>query len=213
MSVLSTRRLLLGLSVLLLAGVVGAAVWTGLEGLAKWRGRERERLSSFGTVPEFALIERSGRGFTRSDLRGKVWVANFIYTACTDTCPLQSALMAKLQREFADRANLRLLSISVDPQRDTPPVLSRYAERFRADPERWLFLTGEGEEIHRLVREGFRLSAVPASAQGESTIVHSSRFVLVDGNAEIRGYYDSGDAEALRRLGRDLRILLAESEA
>jgi cytochrome oxidase Cu insertion factor (SCO1/SenC/PrrC family) len=115
-----------------------------------------EGLQVFYTLPDFSLVAGDRRPVTRADLLGKVWVANFIYTHCTDTCPLQSARMADLQKEFTDPA-LRFLSISVDPARDTPAVLTAYAARFGAG-ERWWFLTGEKAPIYRLVQEGFHLS-------------------------------------------------------
>jgi cytochrome oxidase Cu insertion factor (SCO1/SenC/PrrC family) len=139
-------------------------------------GQERDGdtlggLQVFGVVPDFSLIERHRRPVTRSDLLGKVWVANFIYTQCTDTCPLQSARMAALQRDFPGEHSLRFLSITVDPKRDTPAVLEKYASRYEADRERWWFLTGDKQAIYALVQEGFRLnvadptdSAAPASA-------------------------------------------------
>ncbi len=117
-----------------------------------------EGLQIFGSLPEFSLTESNRRQVTRADLLGNVWVANFIYTHCTDTCPLQSARMAGLQADFPAQRDLRFLSISVDPKRDTPPVLAQYAARFGADRDRWWFLTGDQEAIYALVREGFHLS-------------------------------------------------------
>ena len=214
MNHLSTSRFLWGFLAIAIAAALGAAVWTGLRVWPRqggWDERPLEGLKNFGTVPDFSLIERSGKSFGLVDLRDKIWIANFIYTNCKDTCPLQSAEMAGLQNDLADKADVKLVSISVDPERDTPQALSRYAERFKADPDRWLFLTGEKREIYRLAQEGFRLSAVPASNAGQennASILHSARFVLVDGKAQIRGYYQSTDAEAMKRLSRDLKKLL-----
>ena len=207
------RRLVWGLLAIVLAGIIGIAVWTGLEVWPRqggWDQRPLEELGNFGKVPDFSLIERSGKPLGLSDLHEKVWIANFMYTTCKDTCPLQSAEMAKLQAELSDRADIRLVSITIDPERDTPQILSGYADRFKADLDRWLFLTGEKEAIYRLAQEGFRLSAVPVSdgtGKNSNVILHSSRFVLVDGEAKIRGYYDSRDAEALKRLRADLKML------
>jgi cytochrome oxidase Cu insertion factor (SCO1/SenC/PrrC family) len=248
------------------------AVLAGMT-LRRWQaaqpraGGERplEGLGNFGTVPEFALTERSGRRVTRADLQGLVWVANFFYTTCPDTCPLQSAKMARLQQDLADDRAIRLVSISVEPEHDTPEVLQDYAQRFGADPERWLFLTGDKTAIYRLAQEGFRLSVVDpgtvpsqapeappqgapsgsrsalrsssrearrlsprpfgtpgqwvfgprlASAHGgveHTTVLHSSRFVLVDRQARIRGYYHSDEEAALQRLRRDVRTVLREN--
>jgi protein SCO1/2 len=161
-------------------------------------------------VPEFSLVERSGKPMTLANLRGTIWVADFIYTTCTDTCPLQTAEMGKLQEEWNDKPGLKLVSFSVDPEKDTIEVLSRYADRHRADSRRWLFLTGAKEEIGRLVQEGFKLSAVAVVNAGssESVIMHSPRFVLIDRQAQIRGYYDSRDQQALERLKKDVAILI-----
>jgi protein SCO1 len=160
-------------------------------------------------VPEFSLIERSGKPITLADLRGAIWIADFIYTTCTDTCPLQSAEMARLQEQWKDKAGLKLVSFTVDPEKDTIQVLSSYADRYKADSQRWLFLTGAKGEITRLVQEGFRLSAIPAVNDGnaDSVILHSPRFVLIDKQAQIRGYYDSRDSQAIDRLKADVATL------
>jgi cytochrome oxidase Cu insertion factor (SCO1/SenC/PrrC family) len=150
-----------GMLVLILAGILGAALWIWQDHRLDFlnRGeRDLEGLQVFGTLPDFSLIERSGRRVTLSDLQGKVWIANFIYTHCTDTCPLQSARLAKLQDDFAGEGDLRLVSITVDPVRDTPGTLAEYAARFGADSERWLFLTGEKQAIYALAQGGFHLS-------------------------------------------------------
>lgn len=236
------RPLLWGVVVLLMVGGGGVAVWLSLDGwlrISGWAtssGQSKgllETLEMYGEVPDFALTDRSGQRVTRGDLLGKVWIANFVYTECTDTCPLQSANMARLQADFAGEPDLRLVSISVDPEHDTPEVLAEYAARFRADPERWLFLTGPKDAIYRLAIEGFRLGVVdqgekarreteerrtwlePVSAWAHPVpnperqpIIHSSRFVLVDGQARIRGYYHGTDRESLERLRESARILL-----
>ena len=170
-----------------------------------------EQLARYGPAPDFSLVERSGRPMTAGDLRGRVWIADFIYTECRDTCPLQSRAMAALLTDLEAYGDLRSVSITVDPLTDTPALLSRYADRYGADPERWLFLTGELREIRRIVEDGFRLSAAPVDgATPDPVVFHSTRFVLVDRDGEIRGYYDSGDPRALERLRRNARSLLAE---
>jgi cytochrome oxidase Cu insertion factor (SCO1/SenC/PrrC family) len=115
-------------------------------------------LEDFGRVPGFRLIERSGRTVSIADLAGRIWIASFIYTRCTDTCPMQTARMAKLQDAFATEPGVRFLSISVDPEYDTPAILRAYAKKFGAHAERWLFLTGDKGTIHTLVRRGFHLA-------------------------------------------------------
>lgn len=191
-----------------------------------------EHLDAYGRVPDFSLTERSGRPVTLSDLLGKVWVVDFFYTRCTDTCPLQSGHMARLQADLSRERDVRLVSISIDPEYDTPKRLPAYATRFGADPQRWLFLTGSKDAIYRLAVDGFHLGVAdpgqnarwktgegwawgePATAwahplpKGRLRLLHSSRFVLVDRQARIRGYYEGTDWEAVTRLRNTLPLVL-----
>src|SRR5262245_57257897 len=148
---------------------VGLGLRVSLENTSRQAGHDLPRLWE---VPDFALIERSGQSVTRADLRGKVWIASIIFTRCVEECPLVSNHMARLQATFESEPDVRLVSITVDPAYDTPEVLTRYAQSFAAQPQRWLFLTGDKATIYRLVREGFRLglsdpqeSAVPEAAR------------------------------------------------
>lgn len=235
---LGRRPLFWGLLVLLLGAGGGLAAWFSIgERLIRSLGwsassgqSSLETLGVYGEVPDFVLTERSGRRISRADLLGKVWIANFIYTQCRETCPLQSATLARLQAEFSGEEDLRLVSITVDPERDSPEVLSRYAERYRADPVRWLFLTGDKRAIYLLAKDGFRLGVVDPDDQAQAggwfralgpapvlathgskgLVIHSSRLVLVDRQARIRAYHLPDDEQSLERLRRNLRILLRE---
>ncbi len=203
------------LVVFLLVGTASIALWTRHFG-APLQGASDEKplegLGKFGKAPVFALTDRGGREVRSADLLGKVWIANFIYTHCTDTCPVQSAEMKGLQDKFAREQDLRLVSITVDPKRDSPPVLAAYAARFGADPARWFFLTGKAEDISRIAQEGFHLTAaeIPAAERhgADATHLHNPHFVVVDRSGEIRGYYPGTEKDALERLGRDLAVLL-----
>lgn len=214
-----------------------------------FRQAQQAELQPLGMVPDFALVERSGRQVTRSDLLGKVWVVNFVFTRCVDECPLESSLIARLQTRFASQGAVRFLSITLDPAYDTPEVLQQYAENFGAHPQRWLFLTGDKKIIYQLVQDGFHLgvidpdetrrtSAVSAfpriwqafkqplqvlqprhawahhpdhpSTPSSRSILHSARFVLVDRQARIRGYYDSREAADMQRLQHHVTVLLQE---
>ena len=192
-----------------------------------------ERLGRYGEVPPFALTERSGRHVTRDDLRGSVWVLDFVYTECTETCPTQSLAFAQLQREFAAEPSFRLVSITVDPAHDTPAVLQSYAERYGAT-ERWWFLTGDKRAIYCLARDGFRLGVTNpratdpadcgatswltpgtawASHGSQGLVMHSARIVLVDRYGRIRAYHLATDPDSLARLRANVRRLLrARSE-
>lgn len=241
----SRRSLLWGLVVLFGVAGTGLAAWPWLGervarsfGLVASADRTQgvlEKLEVYGRVPDFSLVDRSGRRITLADLLEKVWIVNFFYTECTDTCPLQTANMARLQADLAGESELRLVSISVDPEHDTPEVLSEYATRFGADPERWLFLTGPRDAIYRLAIDGFRLGVVdqsekarlgngqkrawlgparvwahPVPNPARKPVIHSSRFVLVGRQAQIRGYYHGTAPESLKRLRQNIKILLRE---
>ena len=206
-----SRFLLLGLAVVGLGIVLGTALWLRLGPHAFGRGPSdsTDGLTAYGTVPDFSFTERNGNTVSLAQLRGKIWIADFIYTSCTDTCPLQTAMMAKLQGEFATDPDIQLVSFTVDPERDTPQALTNYAARYRADPQRWYFLTGRRDRMIRLVQEGFHLAVatVPNDAEPPGAIPHSPRFVLMDKEARIRGYYDSRDSQALVRLKNDVDTL------
>lgn len=210
------KRALHGGLILVLVGVVsaGAFSFATAQSMARTYGTDQTTsLPVHGSVPDFSLIERSGRRVDRQALLGKVWVVDLIYTRCTETCPLQSAEMARLQADLATEPDVRLISITIDPKRDTTQVLSRYANRFKADRDRWLFLTGEPAAIYRFAQEGLQLPMTdPREKAGarDGRLVHSPRFVLVDRAARIRGYYDSTDSESLFRLRQELRALLLE---
>lgn len=120
-------------------------------------------------APSFTLVERSGQMLSNTDLLGKVWIANLIFTQCTDTCPLGSQRMIKLQDTFAAEEDVRLVSVTVDPAHDTPEVLSQYAKKLGAHPQRWLFLTGTKKQIYRLAREGFRMGVMDLNDERESS--------------------------------------------
>lgn len=207
-----TRLLVLGLAVVGLGIVLGTALWLrwGARSQFGFGGGADDRLKLYGSVPDFSLTERNGDGIGLARLRGKIWIADFIYTTCTDTCPLQTAAMAKLQEEFAGKPDVQLVSFTVDPERDTPKVLSLYADKHQADTKRWYFITGRRDRIIRLIQEGFHLSvaSLPNGSDATGMISHSPRFVLVDKEARIRGYYDSREPDAFLGLRNDIKTLL-----
>ena len=190
-----------------LAGLVALVVGLGVVTLLRG-GRPDASLPVIATLPDFTLTRSDGRAVSRADLAGKVWVADFIFTSCAGICPILSARMAELQRGLGDRdPDVRLVSFSVDPTRDTPPALADYAERYSADPERWWFLTGDAKAIQDLSVGGFKLGLDPTGGTEAEPITHSSRFVLVDQAGHIRGYYGTEDADALDRLTADAKKL------
>ncbi len=192
--------------VLAVLAVAMALVWVRL----KFAPRPQPRtLPDFGPVPAFALTERAGATLRDADLRGKVWIADFIFTRCAGSCPGMSTQMRDLQSAFAKTPEVVLVSFSVDPAHDTPEALAKYADFFMARPERWFFLAGREGEVAALAR-GFKVSdaevADPA-AGNEPGIVHSQKFVLVDAAGKIRGYYDATGTEAVQAIVADAGAL------
>ncbi len=158
------------------------------------------------TVPKFRLIAQDGERFGSKELDGKVWIATFFFTRCAQTCPLQTAALATLQKDLAShprRSEVRIVSISVDPDNDTPEVLRAYAARHGADTAAWSFLTGAEEEIRSLSVDGFKLPIAEGAPAG-----HSQSLILVDRARRARGHYDALDAKAVERLRRDLDVVL-----
>jgi protein SCO1/2 len=189
------------------AAVAALAVALVGAGAACSRPAETE-LPRLFTLPEFSLVERSGRPATLAALRGQPWIADFIFTRCAGVCPAMTARMAALRKRLAGMP-VRFVTFSVDPGNDTPEVLSRYAAAAGADAD-WWFVTGPMRDLHSLSTEGFKLAAMenaPGAETGDGPFLHSSKFVLVDAEGAIRGYYDSEDAAALVTLEADARRL------
>jgi protein SCO1/2 len=154
-------------------------------------------LPVLGQVPPFQLTAQTGQPFDSQSLDGHIWVADFIYTTCPGPCPMMSSQMHRVQ--LSTTPDISLVSFTVDPQHDTPPVLAAYAKHFTADPARWHFLTGEPRHLTDLGLNAFKLNSVDGS------LTHSTRFVLVDGARRIRGYYiDTAQLlHDIRQLGRE----------
>jgi protein SCO1 len=203
-----------------LVGVLfGALVYVGAV-----RSRAPD-LDEFGQAPQFELVDQLERPVRSGDLRGAVVVANFIYTSCTDICPLLSFHMQRLQDRLRTEqllgSRVQLLSFTVDPARDTPPVLRAYAEQHQADPSAWRFLSGPEESMIPLIVDGFHLGtqALPPKATAPEDhenghhdapsydVMHSGRFVLIDRDWQVRAYYD-GSVLDLDRVVADIRKVM-----
>lgn len=202
---LSGRRLLVGLLVILVAAVVPAI----LVPTVMCRPAE-PRLDDLGPVGSFALTDERNQPFTDAALRGHVTLVSFLFTRCDTICPVTTMKMERLQdKTFDAAAAIKLASFSVDPAYDTPARLAEYAQRYHADPARWRFVTGGAEDIRRLV-EGPLMNSMASegvTASGAPSISHSGYFLLIDGNAHIRGAYDSSDVKRLDEMVHDARYL------
>jgi protein SCO1/2 len=183
-------------SLLVVAVGALAAVWS--------LQRAKPKLDKFFEVPQFSLTDQDGKSFTNESVAGKVWIANYIFTRCAGPCPTMTAEMASLAQKIDD-PDVRFVSFSVDPEHDTPAVLKDYASRFGADHARWSFVTGDKSQIFRLAERGMKIAAAPANE--DNAIIHSEKFVLVDREGWIRGYYDLRDPDAMKKLPDDVRAL------
>jgi protein SCO1/2 len=165
-------------------------------------------LPSYGTVPKFELVNQDSQPFGSEQLAGKIWIADFIFTSCPGPCPIISTRMSELQKPLA-KSDVHLVSVSVDPEKDTPEVLRVYAGKLRIQPLRWDFLTGSRAAIYSLSKDGFKLGVSDGSEE-EGVPVHSTRFVLVDRRGTIRGYYDALAPDGVTKLLADTNHLLRE---
>lgn len=164
-----------------------------------------EPLSVMGAIPNFTLVSDTGQPFDNRALDGHIWVADFIYTTCQGPCPMMSSYMRRLQDQTAaDYPDVRFVSFTVDPAHDTPAALADYAKRYKRDPNRWFFLTGEQAKLNDVALRDFKLNSVDGS------MTHSTRFALVDQHRRIRGYYLTSDDSFMPKLLHDIRQLERE---
>ncbi len=161
-------------------------------------GRQ-EPLPVIATIPEFVLTNQVGQAVTSADLRGQVWLADILFTRCPGPCEQMTRQMAELQYWLPPGQPVKLVSLTTDPEFDSPPVLNRYAERFGAQARRWWFLTGAKAELFRVAVEGLKLTTVekkPEEREGPADLfVHSTIFVVVDKQGRLRGAFETREEE------------------
>jgi protein SCO1 len=173
------------------------------------RASLKAELPVLATVPAFAFVDQSGAPFTSEALTGKVWVANFIFTRCPNVCPKFTAKMGTLQdRSKAQLPALGLVSFTVDPENDTPEVLTAYGQKYAADFARWHFVRGERPELERVIRDGMLQPMDKGDGKDLNTVVHGSYFALVDAKLQVRGVYRFTEPGSVDEVLRDARLLL-----
>jgi len=167
-------------------------------------------LPIIGPVGEFALTNQHGKTVSAADLRGKVWIANIVFTRCAGPCPLMTKAMKEIQDSTDPR--VRLVTLTTDPDNDTPEVLKRYGEKFGVDFNRWSFLTGSKDQIARLAVNGLKLVAQEKpAAERESPadlFIHSTLFVIVDQAGNLRAAYELDDPNLKSKVLEATRSLL-----
>jgi len=157
-------------------------------------------------APKFALTDQNNKPFSSDQLRGKIWVADFIFTQCNSLCPLMTQHLANFQKKTAG-SDVQMVSFSVDPENDRPPVLKQYAATNGADESRWHFLTGTRAQTWA-ISEGMNLAVGPDDGK---QVFHSSHFLLIDAAGQVRGVYDSNDAGFMNKLVFDATHLHASN--
>ncbi len=182
----------LWLGVVLLVGFLGLAY---LLSLAEFSRQHRQPLPVIGTVAGFTLTNQDGKVTTLADLTNRVWVADIIFTRCAGPCPIITGHMKSLEDALPKTSDARLVTLTTDPDYDTPPMMKRYGERFGADFSRWMFLTGTKEQIAALGSGSLKLSAMPKPLADQTNAVdlfiHTTIFVAVDKHARLRGIFET----------------------
>lgn len=167
-------------------------------------------------LPDYDLVDHQGRPFSPETLKGKVWVAGFIFTSCPSSCPVVTKAMADL-RDHYDRysVDVEMVSFTVDPQTDTPQVLADYVAETGSDNDKWRFVTGEPDQLLTLVRQGFKLGVGDREADEQGVaydIAHSTKLALVDADGGVRGFYGIDGEHGTDEIFERAQHLLAEME-
>jgi protein SCO1/2 len=170
------------------------------------RDRAAAQLDAPLVAPDFSLTDQLGRSVSNADLKGHPWIADFIFTECASACPLMSHKLSDLQAVIP--ADVKFVSFSVDPERDTPAVLLAYAKQYGADNDRWRFLTGDKTKVFDAVA-GMKVSVIAATK--DNPIEHDIHFLLIDSAGHIHGFYDSRVPDEVDRLIRDAAALSAQA--
>jgi len=165
---------------------------------------QKPAIPILGQVGDFQLVDSQGKAFDSKELKGKVWVLDFVFTTCGSICPVMTKNMASLHRSYRLLNDVAMVSISVNPEYDTPSVLAQFAKKYDADTNRWYFLTGPRKDIEDLAIKNFKVGSA------EESIFHSSYFILVDRYSNIRGYYDGTETNAVQKLFKDVFRVLKE---
>ncbi len=163
----------------------------------------------FHTVPDFAFDGHTGDKVSLAQYEDKVFVADFFFTHCPGICPKMSSQLQRVQYEFRDEQQLMILSHTVDPERDTVEQLNSYADQYEVDSTRWLMVTGNKKALYDQARYGYFVSATEGDG-GPEDFIHTEKFILVDKDRIIRGYYDGTDPEDVNKMMVDIKTLLLE---
>ena len=173
-------------------------------------GVDANKDSLFHVIPNVKLATHLGDSLELDSLRSKIFVADFFFTTCPGVCPKMTSQMERIQKNFIKDEKVKLLSFSVDADRDSVQALKAYADAHNAVAGKWYFLRSSEEEIFNLAQKGFFVTA--KEDEGPEDFVHSEKFILVDWNGNIRGYYNGLDSNSVNKLMGDIVLLLRDVE-
>lgn len=190
------------------AGVFFAFVWT------RWI-RPAPKMPIVGEAGPFALTNQFGRPFGSDNLKGSVWLADVIFTRCPGPCAKMTAQMLRIQSQLPADGCVQFVSLTADPEFDTPEVLKDYAARFGAAAANWHFLTGPKKELYEFAVNDLKFTVIDNESESpkslEDRFLHSTQFVLVDQRGRIRGYFDGTDPSVTSQIVNAIRALLPNS--
>lgn len=165
-------------------------------------------LDRYGATPNFQLTDQDGKEITLADLKGFIWVVDFVFTRCKGPCPILTARMAQLGDALKGDKNVKLVSVTVDPDYDTPEVLKEYANKFGADLQQWIFLTGPKDKIEAFMVKGMLQPVIRTPNAG---LIHSTQLVLVDPEGQIRAFQDGSDPQVVAQVLTAIQSLRREA--
>jgi protein SCO1/2 len=209
LTLLGDRRLIIGIVGLAIILMLTVSVVLFTKEVSRIREEKTKRASIMGELPDFSLTNQTRTRVGRSDLLSRINIVNFIFTHCEGPCPALTSQMVLLQKDWVSVPDVQFVTITVDPERDSPDVLARYTEQRKIDTSRWHFLTGESDRVFDLIKNGFRADL--KESDGSHEVMHSLRFALVDRKGRIRAYLDGESKDLVANLRPMVRRLLAEN--
>ncbi|MEP7265446.1 MAG: SCO family protein [Bacteroidota bacterium] len=210
------KKVLLLLTVLVIPGAAYLVLQTGKNNYQTLEifGPKEPVVSTSGgtpdtvyhTIGDFSFISQDSSLITQETVKGKIYIADFFFTTCKSICPKMSNNLMRVQNEFSDDADVLLISHTVDPENDTPPVLAEYAEKHHVIKGKWFFVTGDKKQLYDVARNSYYITAMDGDGSADD-FIHSEKIVLVDKERRIRGFYDGTDYMEVTRLIEEVKVL------
>jgi len=211
------RKVVLLLAILLIPGIAYLILQTGknnYQTLEIFGPKEPVPNSAkpdtiYHHIADFSFISQDSSIVTQETVKNKIYVADFFFSTCKSICPKMTNHLMRVQNAFKDEADVVIISHTVDPENDTPPVLAKYAEKHKAIVGKWFFVTGDKKQLYDLARNSYYITAMPGDGTGDD-FIHSEKMVLIDKDKRIRGFYDGTDYFEITRLIEEVKVLQYE---